>query len=131
MHERELSNLLIRISLERGVDIEHATRELAAMALPSFVDGTKFRSSLAEAVETQLQRQTDERIRKLRQQLGVEPAVHGRVNLPSPPPEPETTNEQIAPQEEAKPADDLREGTIVSNEDLPEDATMIWESRKD
>ena len=146
MAERQLADLLVSIGLDRNVDIERIANELAGVTLPAYVDKAVFQGALLEAVEAQLYRQTDERIRLLRQQISAGPGMQGRVvpdesppaadqpdhdtlqepaaathEEPAPPPPPPTPVDQ-APYEE-------RDTTMVESEEIPEDATMIWKSR--
>lgn len=145
MAERQLADLLVSIGLDRNVDIERIASELAVITLPGYLDKAAFQSSLLEAIESQLYRQTDERIRLLRQQLAAVPGMQGQVmtdeprpaadqqdhdtlqesasevHEPAPPPPPPSPIDQ-APYEE-------RDTTMVESEEIPEDATMIWKTR--
>lgn len=144
MPERQLADLLVSTGLDRNINIEKIASELAALSLPSYIDKAAFQRSLLDAIEAQLYKQTDERIRLLRQQLVAGPGLQGRVQVqtepepesveseaaqPEPPPEPEEDEEQPAPSDQ-----DLyeeRDTTMVEAEDIPEDATMIWKRREE
>lgn len=144
MAERQLADLLVSIGLDRNVDIERIASELAGVTLPAYVDKASFQGALLEAVEAQLYRQTDERIRLLRQQLAAGPGMQGRVEPDGPEPaadqpdhdtlqEPASdAHEEPAPPPPS-PVDEApyeeRDTTMVESEEIPEDATMIWKSR--
>lgn len=121
-HERDLCNLLIQMGLDRGVDVGHVTEELATLALPSFADTAAFRNVLVEAAETQLRLQMDERIRKLRQQLGVAalPSTQGEADLSATSSPPLTRVPAMTDQDEPTAVD----------ENLPEDATVMWKTER-
>lgn len=135
MRERELADLFIAIGVENGVQIERVTEELGVLALPSFVDARAFRAALLTAAETQLRAQLDDRIRRMRRQLGAEGAAAAaaapvaappaaRLNMPNPEPDPPLSSETIV---EPMPMDGSQ--TIVGAEDMPGDATMVWQTR--
>lgn len=137
MLDRQLAELLVQIGLERNADVDTVARELSDLKLPDFVDAAAFRASLFSAIEVQLRRQTDERIRKLRDQLSVpagqeaappvppSPEPQGRVTIPpAPAPAPAPVEQPAAPV-----ADQFQ--TIVEPAGMPKDATMIWKSRSD
>lgn len=132
MMDRQLAELLVQIGLERNADVDTIAQELSNLKLPGFVDGEAFRASLFSAIEIQLRRQTDDRIRKLRDQLAVSPASDP-APAPSPAPEPQG-RVTIPPEAPATPpatpvADQFQ--TIVEPTGMPKDATMIWKSRSD
>ena len=134
MRERELADLFIAIGVENGVQIERVTEELGTLALPSFVDARAFRAALLTAAETQLRAQLDDRIRRMRRQLGAEGAAAApapmaappaaRLNMPNPEPDLPLSSETIV---EPIPMDGSQ--TIVGAEDMPGDATMVWQTR--
>ena len=136
MRERELADLFIAIGVENGVQIERVTEELGTLALPSFVDARAFRAALLTAAETQLRAQLDDRIRRMRRQLGAEGAAAAaaqapmpappaaRLNMPNPEPDPPLSSETIV---EPIPMDGSQ--TMVGAEDMPGDATMVWQTR--
>lgn len=133
MHERQLADLFIHIGVDRGVNVDQIATDLAEVSLPSFVDEAAFKASLLDAIETQLRRQTDERIQQLRQQLTsqVAPAAsQGRVQLDE---EPSIEEEEPIDQAESRgrvALDDTNQ-TVVVDEDLPEDATMVWHTQEE
>lgn len=131
MHERQLADVLISMGVERGTDIDQIAHELASQTFPSFVDEAAFKTSLLDAVESQLRRQTDEQIERLRNQLAGGAAQMGRVQL-----EQEAPELTEKPQQEVvtpEPPSDIEETnqTVVVDEDLPEDATMVWHTADD
>lgn len=140
MLDRQLAELLVQIGLDRGTDVDTIAQELSTLKLPQFVDAEAFRASLLTAIETQLRRQTDERIRKLREQLAVpsssQPVMpappasepQGRVNLPTDASGAAQTPAPAPPL--ASPVLDQFQ-TIVEPAGMPKDATMIWKSRPD
>ena len=133
MAEQQLAELLVSIGLERNVEIDDIAGQLASLSLPTYIDQSTFKNSLLEAVESQLYRQTDERIRMLRQQFDS-PGVAGRVQQepsetaddPTPTPAP-VTQPGIAYEDHSE--------TVVETEDIPDDipddATMVWGTRKE
>lgn len=132
MLDKQLAELLVQIGLERNADVDTIASELSTLRLPSFVDAESFRATLFSAIEIQLRRQTDERIRKLRDQLampaGAEaapsaPEPQGRVTIP-----PEPASVPTPPEPPAAPVADQFQ-TIVEPASMPKDATMIWKSR--
>lgn len=134
MLDKQLAELLVQIGLERNVDVDTIARELSTLKLPGYVDVEAFRASLFSAIEVQLRRQTDERIRKLRDQLAVPagaeaappaPEPQGRVTIP-----PEPASVPTPPEPQATPVADQFQ-TIVEPASMPKDATMIWKSRPD
>ncbi len=130
MVERQLADLLIQSGLERNVDIETIVSELAALTLPTFVNAEVFRTSLVDMLETRLRQQTDERIRRLRQQLEVSSNSVGRIQPQLQPDaeEPITMNEPEPVRDEQMVS--IGEPiTAVEPPDMPEDATMVWKSR--
>lgn len=143
MAERQLAELLVGIGLDRNVDIEHIASDLVTIKLPGYVDAAAFQSALLEAVESQLYRQTDERIRALREQLAagagaarVAASNTAASDQPSGQPEP-AQSESRSPDEPASPTQPAPESTpyeepdatMVESEEIPEDATMIWKTR--
>lgn len=138
MRERELADLFIAIGVENGVQIERVTEELGTLALPSFVDARVFRAALIDTAEVQLRAQLDDRIRRMRRQLGVEGAaaaagatsassggtpIVARLNMPAPDPEPPMGSETIVEQ--------IPDGAqnMLGADELPGDATMVWQTR--
>src|SRR5687768_7499904 len=73
MRENELADLLIRMAADRGVEVEPAAEELAAIALPTFVDSRAFRSAVIQALETHLRAQVEERVQSIRRKFDMEP----------------------------------------------------------
>ena len=147
MRESELADLLIRMASERGINVEAAAEELAASALPSFVDARGFRSAVIQAVEASLRAQVEERLQLIRRRFDVEP-----VSKPVPTPRPVVTPPVFNATPEVRrspdpmdglpaPADatmtDLtpvadstaQEPAAVAEEELPTDATMVWTTR--
>jgi hypothetical protein len=130
MVERQLADLLIQSGLERNVDIETIVSELAALTLPSFVNAEAFRTSLVDMLETRLRQQTDERIRRLRQQLEVSSHSDGRIQ-----PQVQPDAEEPITMHEPEPVRDehivaaVEPARAVEPLDIPEDATMVWKSR--
>lgn len=128
MHERQLADLLIRIGVDRGIDVDQVATELASVAMPRFVDEAAFKASLLEASEAHLRKQMDERIELLRQQLATQGTNKGRVLL-----EPEPAAQEEESLDSAEPVGhvslDETNQTVVVDEDLPEDATMVWHTQ--
>lgn len=122
MRERELSNLMIQAGLERGLDVEKVVEELLALPVPSFVDPQAFRGSLLAAVEAYLLAQVAERMRRLRQQFGMEPRAResARVDAPLESAPTIVDNNAITEAKIQMP------GRTPKVEELPSDATMIW-----
>lgn len=137
MRERELADLFIAIGVENGVQIERVTEELGTLMLPSFVDARAFRAALIDTAEAQLRAQLDDRIRRMRRQLGVDGAasaasasatsggtpVVARLNM-QPEPEPSMGSETIV---EQIPNDGAQ--AMIGADELPGDATMVWQTR--
>lgn len=127
MLDKQLAELLVQIGLERNADVDTIAAELTAMRLPEFVDSAAFKASLIDAIESQLRKQTDDRIRKLRASIGSEQPAAAPVAPPpapaaTPPPVPVSPSDTLAPE-----ADVFK--TIVEPANLPSDATMVWKGR--
>jgi hypothetical protein len=144
--DRQLAELLVQIGLDRGTDVDTIAQELSTLKLPQFVDAEAFRASLLTAIETQLRRQTDERIRKLREQLAVPSSSQPVMPAPPAPPAPPASEPQgrvnlptdaSGAAQTPAPAPPLASPvldqfqTIVEPAGMPKDATMIWKSRPD
>jgi hypothetical protein len=136
VRERELADLFIAIGVDAGVQIERVTEELGTLVLPSFVDARAFRAALIDTAEAQLRAQLDDRIRRMRRQMGVEGAaaasasassgatpIVARLNMPAPEPEPAMGSETIVEQ--------IPDGAqnMLGPDELPSDATMVWQTR--
>lgn len=127
MLDRQLAELLVQIGLDRNADVDTIASELTSLRLPTFVDADAFRTSLIDAIEVQLRKQTDDRIRRLRESLGNPPVPapagqSGKVNVTHEP-APDDTAIPVPPQPEPYQ-------TIVEPVELPSDATMVWKSRE-
>lgn len=131
MQERQLTNLFIQIGLERGGEIESIVEELAEMPLPSFVSPQAFRESLIDAAEDQLKLQLDERINTLRQRIGQEGQLQGRVNRSGQPVPASVEDDDRGGSGSSEPEqpESGEPDTVVVDDDLPTDATTIWQSR--
>jgi hypothetical protein len=123
MRERELATLFIEIGLQSGVSIERAIDEVGALTMPSFINQQTFRGALADAAEAHLRRQFEDQLSRLRQKIGANRPVVGRV--------------QVAPEPEVQPfTGDAFVGTVAEvppavvaqpeEEEMPSDATLVW-----
>ncbi len=132
MREQELANLLIQIGSERGFEMDSLVNELASMKMPSFINERDFRDSLLQAVESQLRLQVDEQIRKMRERFRGESVPQGRVNMPQESSSNRPQQGQVQ-QGTVNPADlgSVIDSTIIVDDDMPADATMVWDTRKD
>lgn len=124
MRERELSNLMIQAGLERGMDVEQVVDELLALPVPSFVDPQLFRGSLLAAVEAHLLAQVADRMRRLRQQVGLEPraAETTRVEALT------GTAPTILDVDAGTKATIQSTGRPPDDRAVPGDATMVWQT---
>lgn len=130
MRERELATLYIEIGLQSGVSVDRVVDELGTLALPSFVNQQTFRSAIADAAEAHLRRQFEDQLARLRQKIGANRPVVGRVQVP---PEPEVQPFTGLPSNTAPVAGATGEAPpAVVNEpapvedELPADATLVW-----
>ncbi len=135
MSERQLADLLISIGLDRNVSVEDIASELTALRLPGYIDNTAFQNSLLDAMEAQLHKQTEDRIRVLRQRFAPGAGVAGQLredHLPMPAPQ-ESASEAVDYLRPTPPAQEdvtveERDATMVESEEIPNDATMIWKA---
>jgi hypothetical protein len=131
MRERELATLLIEIGLQSGVSIDRVVDELGSMSTPSFVSQQTFRGALADAAEAHLRRQFEDQLSRLRQKIGANRPVVGRVQVAA---EPDVqpfanepfANEPIAPLKAAEPPPPAPAAPPAVEEELPADATLVW-----
>lgn len=128
MRERELANLIVQIGLDQGVSVEQIAQEVAAMRLPSFIDGQAWRDAIVEAVEAQLRARVEEQIAELRRRMGLPQPVQGRVQMPSMEPSPAAA-ETVMPNSE--PVAVPPAAPVARDPDLPSDATMFWSKRSE
>jgi hypothetical protein len=134
MHEWELANLYVRTGLERGIPVDQLTSELTALPLPSWIRGQEFRAALLDVAEAQLRKQVEDQISRLRHQLGgaqppLTPGRSGSVAGAGRPGVKAETPEDTSPPSGETASEDAS-STMVVEDDLPGDATMIWETRR-
>lgn len=122
MREQELASLMIQAGLEQGVDVDRVVEELLTLPLPSFVDSQVFRGSLLTAMESHLQAQVADRMRRLRKQFGLETRARegARVEVPA------GATPPIIDKNATVDARVQRAGRSPEGQEIPGDATMVW-----
>ena len=126
--EEQLANMLSEIGLERGVAIGQLADDLVRLSLPSFIDAQAFRAALLNALEYQLRAQVETTIAELRRRFG---AASPETNRPPSPKSASASRlstsrpEPLPSQPVAAPAEPAGR---VTEPDLPDDATIHWES---
>jgi len=130
MRERELATLYIEIGLQSGVSIDRVVDELGTLAMPSFVNQQTFRSAIADAAEAHLRRQFEDQLARLRQKMGANRPVVGRVQVAPEPDVQPFTGAPIASMPAPSPIAEVPPAVIneppPAEDELPSDATLVW-----
>jgi hypothetical protein len=83
--EMQLASTFIQMGRERGLTTEQVVEQLAAVALPAFVDQSAFRSSLLSAVEDLWHAELESRLQRLRQRMQLEAHDGSPTSVPATP----------------------------------------------
>lgn len=153
MRENELAELLMRMAAEADVDLEPAAEELAATALPSFVDPRAFRRAVVQRLEAHLRAQMEERLQSIRRKFDIDAQPQSASVLPrssaarpAPPSIPAPAVSPVRAPISMEGLPDLADATMTdlapvgtesapedtvaaSDDELPTDATMVWTTR--